>query len=222
MTRILRIHLVHLACAAAWLAVAAASLSIASTANACETQPDLHIEVTSKFGPAPVRNDYTLADIAGLARQQNRATDRALLGFYASEFGYTIDMAPQGDPLCPVRIETTVTLRLQHRLIEIGQDIATNSCAYPGALRHYRRLSEVDEQTVERFSAHTAAMLAQASPDLKQTYAPHAEDLDAALRDQIRAIVDKGIAPLHDARQDAQQAVNNSGELRQLASSCSI
>jgi hypothetical protein len=207
---------------AACLAVAVASLAVARAANACETPPDLHIEVTTRFEAAPVRSDYTLADIVALARQQHRDADRALLGFYASEFGYTIDLLPEGDPACPTLIEATVTFRLQHRLIEIGREAATNSCVYPGALRHYQRLAEVDEQTVEHFGPSTAATLVQASPTLKQTYAPHAEDLDTALRDQIRAVVDAAIAPLHGARQDAQQAVNNSSELKQLASACSI
>ena len=67
-----------------------------------------------------------------------------------------------------------------------------------------------------------AAALNKASPDLQQTYAPRRENLDNALRDQIRTVVDAAMAPLHHARQDAQEAVNNSGELRQLASSCSI
>jgi hypothetical protein len=201
---------------------AVASLAIGAAANACETLPDLHIGVTTKFDVAPVRGDYNLADIIALAHQQHRDTDRALLGFYASEFGYTVDLAPIGSPDCPARIDVIVTLRLQHRLIEIGREAAANACIYPAALRHYRRLAEADEQTVEHFGASVAAMLTQASPTLKQTHAPHAEDLDGALRDQIRAVVDAAIASLHAARQDAQQAINNSSELKQLASACSI
>jgi len=208
--------------AAACLAIAVASPTVGRAATACETPPDLHIEVMAKFDVAPVRNDYTLADIIALAHQQRRDAGRALLGFYASEFGYTIDVEPEGDRACPARIETIVTLRLQHRLIEIGQEAVTNVCVYPGALRHYRRLAETDEQTVARFVEIAATTLSQASDALRDTRAANAEDLDAALRDQVHAIVDKAIMPLHSARQDAQQAVNNAGELRQLASSCSI
>ena len=36
-----------------------------------------------------------------LARDQHRDVGRALLGFYASDFGYTIDLVPEGDPACP-------------------------------------------------------------------------------------------------------------------------
>ncbi|MEA2741573.1 MAG: hypothetical protein QOH05_4880 [Acetobacteraceae bacterium] len=222
MTSILPTAVVPSTRAAVCAAVAIAWLAVAPIASACETAPDLSIEVTSRFDTTPVRNDYTLADIAALARQQHRDLGRALLGFYTSAFGYTVDLLPEGDAVCPTRIATTVTLRLQNRLIEIGRDVAANSCVYPGALRHYRRLAAVDEQTVQRFGARAAAMLAQASPTLKQTHASHAEDLDAALRDQIRALVDRAVAPLHDARQDAQQAVNSAGELKQLASDCSI
>jgi hypothetical protein len=207
---------------AACFTFAAASLAFAHRVNACETPPDLHIEVTSKFDTPPVRNDYTLAHIAALARQQHRDNGRALLGFYIGEFGYVVDLVPEGDPVCPTRIQAIVTLRLEHRLIEIGQEAAASSCVYPGALRHYQRLAQVDEQTVERFGARVAAMLVQASPALKQTYAPHAEDLDATLRGQIQAVVDRATAPLQGMRQDAQQAVNSSDELKQLASSCSI
>lgn len=222
MTTTLPVKSVHSVRVAACFAVALAWLSVESAAAACQTLPDLHIGVSAKFDTTPVRSDYTIADIAALARKQNRDAGGALLGFYTSQFGYSIDIVPEGDPACPAQIEAVVTLRLQHRLIEVGQETAENDCVYPGALRHYRRLAEVDEQTVEHFSAHAAAMLAQASPVLKQTYAPLREDLDAALHDKIRAIVDEAIAPLHDARQDAQQAVNNSAELAQLASSCSI
>jgi len=174
-------------------AVAVASLAAERGASGCETEPDLHID-----------------------------TGRALLGFYASEFGYSVELAPEGDPVCPARIAATVTLRLQHRMIEIGQEAVTNSCVYPGALKHYRRLAEVDEQTVEQFSARTAGALGGAVPALRQTYAPRKEDLDAVLRDHIRAVVDGAIAPMHSARLDAQQAVNNANELSHLASSCSI
>jgi hypothetical protein len=222
MTSILPISVACSVRVAACFTFAAASLAFAHTVSACETLPDLHIEVKSKFDAPPVRNDYTLAHIAALARQQHRDNGRALLGFYISEFGYMVDLVPAGDPGCPSRIEAIVTLRLQHRLIEIGQEAAASSCVYPGALRHYQRLAQVDEQTVERFGARVAATLVQASPDLKQTYAPHAEDLDATLRGQIQAVVDRAIAPLHGMRQDAQQAVNSSDELKQLASSCSI
>jgi hypothetical protein len=222
MTSILPISVACSVRVAACFTFAAASLAFAHTVNACETPADLHIEVTSKFDTPLVRNDYTLADIAALARQQHRDTGRALLGFYTSEFGYMVDLVPAGDPVCPTRIEAIVTLRLQHRLIEIGQEAAASSCVYPGALRHYQRLAQVDEQTVERLGARAAAMLVQAGPALKQTYAPHAEDLDARLRSQIKAVVDQAVAPLHDMRKDAQQAVNSSDELKQLASSCSI
>jgi hypothetical protein len=208
--------------AAACVAITVALLAAARTAGACETLPRLHIEVATQFEAAPIRSDYSLAQIVTLAREQHRDVGRALLGFYASDSGYTIDLAPEGDPACPAEIRTVVTLRLQHRLIEIGEEAVANSCVHPGALRHYQQLAEVDEQTVERFGARAAAALNEASPDLQQTYSPRREDLDDALRDQIRAVVDAAIAPLHRARQDAQQAVNNSGELRQLASSCSI
>jgi hypothetical protein len=207
---------------AAAVAVVSAFSAARQTASACETHPDLHIDVTTKFDAVSVRNDYTLADIAELARQQHRDAGRALLGFYATEFGYRIDLMPEGDPACPARLDAVVTLLLQHRLIEIGQEAAENSCASKAALEHYRRLAQVDEQTVNRFGARAAAMLAQAGPALQQTYAHAPEDLDAALRDQIRAAVDDAIVPLHDARRDAQQAVNDSSGLRQLASSCSI
>jgi hypothetical protein len=219
MTRILSFGLCRLTICAA---VAVASLAAERGASGCETEPGLNIEVTTKFDPAPVRTDYSLANIAALAHQQHRDIDRALLGFYASEFGYSVELAPEGDPVCPARITATVTLRLQHRLIEIGQEVVTNSCVYPGALKHYRRLAEVDEQTVEQFSARTAEALGGAVPALRQTYAPRKEDLDAVLRDHIRAVVDGAIAPLHGARLDAQQAVNNANELSHLASSCSI
>jgi hypothetical protein len=204
------------------LAVAAVSLALARTVVACEIQPDLHIEVTSKFDVAAVRNDYSLAEIVAFARQQHRDAGRALLGFYTSEFEYTIDLVPEGDPICPAQIDATVTLQVQHRLIEIGREAAASSCVYPSALRHYHRLAQIDEQVIERFVATTATMLAQASPHLKLTQAAHPEDLNVALRGQIRSVVEAAIAPLHVARQDAQQAVNNSGELKQLASSCSI
>jgi hypothetical protein len=223
MTSILPVSVRHSRrAAAACLTVAVASLSAARATDACETLPRLHIEVATQFEVAPIRSDYSLAHIATLAREQHRDTGRALLGFYASDFGYTIDVMPEGDPACPAAIGTLVTLRLQHRLIEIGQEAAANSCVYPGALRHYQRLAEVDEQTVERFGARAAAALDEASPGLQQTYAPRREDLDDALRNQIRTVVDAAMAPLHRARQDALQAVNNSGELSQLASSCSI
>ena len=165
--------------------------------------PPLAYRSSDAVEAAPIRSDYWLAQIATLAREQHRDVGRALLGFYASDFGYTIDLAPEGDPACPAEIRTLVTLRLQHRLIEIGQEAAANSCLYPGALRHYQRLAEVDEQTVEHFGARAAAALDNASPDLQQTYAPRREDLDDALRDQIRTVVDAAIAPLHRARQDA-------------------
>ena len=221
MTDILPISVIHSARAAACLVVAVSSLSVTRAAEACET-PDLHIEVTTKFEAPAIHSDYTLAKIAALARQQHRDAGRALLGFYVTEFGYTIDLPPEGDQACPAHVDATVTLRLRRRLIEIGQEAAMNACLYPVALRHYRRLAAVDEQTVERSSAHVAMMLAQASPTLKQIYLPHPEDLDAALREQIRAVVDEAIAPLHNARRDAQQAVNNPDELKRLAHSCSI
>ena len=222
MTSILPISVAHAARAATCLAVAVVSLPFQHAASACETPADLNIEVTTKFETTPIRNDYTLGDIATLARQLHRATGRPLLGFYASEFGYTINLVPEGDQACPAHIETIVTLRLQHRLIEIGQEAATNSCVYPVALRHYRRLAKVDEQTVERFGARAAVMLGQASPALKQIHPAHAEDLDVALREQIRAVVDAAIARLDAARQDAKQSVNSSGEVKELTSSCAI
>jgi hypothetical protein len=219
MTNVFPVKVVHAVRAAACVAAAAFSLQVAC---ACETLPDLHIAVATKFDPATVRNDYTLDAIAALARQNHRDAGRALLGFYATEFSYTIDLAPVGDQACPSRIDGTVTLRLKHRVIEIGQEVAANSCVYPAAVQHYRRLAEADEQTIERFGVRTSAVLAQASDALKQNRAPEAPDLKTALRDQIRAVVDTAIAPLRDARQDAQQGVNNTSELRQLASSCSI
>jgi hypothetical protein len=158
-----------------------------------------------------------------LARhQQQQDAPQALLGFYAGEFGYTIDVSPVGDPACPARIEVGVTLRLQHRVIELSKEAVANSCVYPGALAHYTRLASVDEKTVEQFSARTAAALGQSVPKLKQTYAPSANQLDSALRQDIRAIVDEAIAALPEARRDAQRVVNNTDELRQLASACSI
>jgi hypothetical protein len=199
------------------------ALLAARVAAACETPPALHIEVTTKFDTVSVRNDSTLADIAALAHQRQSDTGRAsLLGFYAAEFGYTIDLLPEGDAGCPVRIDAVVTLHLQHRLIEIAREIVTNACAYAAALRHYRRLAQADEQTVAQFAPRAAAMLVQAGSALQQTYAPRGEDLDAALRDQVRAVVDPAVAPLHNARRAAQLAVNSDGELEKLASACSI
>jgi hypothetical protein len=210
------------ALAVATFVVATFLLCAAQTGVACETLPDLHIAVTAPLDAAQVNSDYTLAEIAALAGRLHRDTNRELLGFYTGEFSYQIDIAPAGDEACPARVEATVTLRLQYRLIEIGQEVVANPCLYPAALRHYRRLAEVDQQIVERFSARTAAMLTAAGPALKEIHPSHAEGRDAALREQIRGVVEQAIAPLHDARRDAQQAINNSAELSQLAHSCSI
>ena len=207
---------------AACFGIVVASAVLGRTTRACEALPDLHIKVTDAFDGTVVRNDYSLNEISALARQQHRDNNRALLGFYASEFDYTIDLVKYGDQACPAHVSTVVTLRLQHRVIEIGREAAANACVYPVALQHYRRLAEVDEQTVEQFSARVAAMLSQASPALQQIRSHDGKDLDAASREQIRAIVDAAIVPLHNARQDAQQAVNNPDELRQLAHACSI
>jgi hypothetical protein len=222
MARILPISVVPSGRVAACLAVAAVSLVLARTVDACERQPDVHIEVTSKFDVTGVRDDYSLAEIASLAHQAHRDANHALLGFYASEFAYTIDLAPDGDQACPGHIDSVITFRLQHRLIEMGRETTANTCVYPTALRHYKRLAEVDEHVVERASARAAAMLTQASQTLKQIHLSGTETLDTGLREQIRAVVDGAIAPMHGERQDAQQAVNNPRELQRLAHACSI
>jgi hypothetical protein len=222
MTSILPISVPCSVRVAACFTLAAASLVLAHRVNACETPPDLHIEVTAAFEPALVRSDYTVATIAALARQQHSDANRTLLGLYTSQFGYTIDVRAEAGQTCPVRIDTIVTLLLEHRLIEIGKEVAADTCLYPVALRHYRRLAEVDEQTVGRFSARTTAMLSRAASDLKRVQPSDTEDLNTAIRKEIRVVVDGTIAPLPAARRSAQQAVNNLDELTYLTHACSI
>jgi hypothetical protein len=207
--------------AMAILVVAIAAFFPPTATFACSTQPKLHITVGSQFDDLAQRSDFTLQDIQAMARGSG-VTDRQVLGFYRGQFGYTIDIMPQNDPECPARIEATVTFRLEHRVIQLGQQVATNTCLRPVAVKHYRRIAAADAEIVERYSAVAALALDRANSSLQQIRQAEADDGRATLRARIAALVEEAIKPLQDARRRVTQAINNSDELGQLASACAV
>jgi hypothetical protein len=202
--------------------LAAACILPANDVRACETAPDLRIEVTMRFDAPAVRSDYSLSDIADLARRSGRATEHKVFGFYTGEFGYDIDIAPDENAACPPRIDATVTLRLFQRLIEIGREAAANDCLNAISVTHYQHLAAVDQQVVTDFSAKVALAMNEASTEIAGARPARDGGHFTTLREHLAGVVERAIAGIRDARQASQTANNDPTELERAALACSI
>jgi hypothetical protein len=199
--------------AMAILVVAIAAFLSVNVARGCDLPPTLHISVDSRFDEPTPRNDYSLQEIQAMAAQNQGGSGRQVLGYYRGQFGYSIDIA-DNEGECPAQTNATVTFRLMHRVIQLGKQVAANNCLLPIALKHYRHIATADEQIVQQYGIAAATALNNARPLLRQI------DETGGLRARIGTVVEQAIKSLRDDRRRATQAVNNSDELRQLASAC--
>lgn len=186
------------------------SLSLTMPVSACPEPTTVAFDVIALHGTVYEATDYTLAQINEMAHRTDRSGKHAPLGFYSSDFGYTISE--------PVHL--AVTLMLSDRRIQIGKDLLAEPCLYALAREHYRRHAAADDVALSESTPAVEKSLQQVSLPRLQHDATRAGADREKLQVAVRVAVDQTLAQLEAQRANAREAVDTPEEVKKLSGTC--
>jgi len=190
----------------------------------CDGALQADTRVIAEREPVAAASNFSLDQIAKLAKRSGTAPDSAPLGFYTAQITDSVDVSLEHGVggACLPHIKVELHLQLARRRIEIGREVVSKPCLYDAVLTHYRKKAAADDAA---FAAYVDAVAAALRATPFAGAAAHAEaGLDDTTRTEaerwVTSVVDPLLQSFHGARAAAQRAVDTPEELRNLAQAC--
>jgi hypothetical protein len=190
----------------------------------CDGASTVDTRVVAEREPVAAASNFSLDQIADLAKRSGNAPGSAPLGFYTARVVDAVEVDVDHDVgvSCPPHIKVDLHLRLAQRRIEVGQEVVTKPCLYDVVLEHYRKKAAADD---DAFAVYVGAVAQELRVTRFAGAAGRADGgLDETTRTEVqqwvKSIVDQGWEPYHGARVAAQRAVDTPDEMRRLSRAC--
>ncbi len=198
------------------------SLSLTMPVSACPEPTTVAFDVIALHGTVYEATDYTLAQINEMAHRTDRSGKHAPLGFYSSDFGYTIsvNVSAIAETACSEPVHLAVTLMVSDRRIQIGKDLLAEPCLYALAREHCRRHAAADDVALSESTPAVEKSLQQVSLPRLQHDATRAGADREKLQVAVRVAVDQTLAQLEAQRANAREAVDTPEEVKKLSGTC--
>ena len=194
---------------------------INTSAHPCAILPRADVHVVATPGEVNIDTNFSLDQIAGLAREGGQSNDRPPLGFYVGTFQDTVGvtLTTSSGARCADRILIEVHMQIVNRHIAVGRELQQNPCLFSLALRHYKRKADADEAAIVRYADALAATL---SAMILPSSAIESQDSfyaagELRLEELVTSLIEKSIEQLHAARIASQQAVDTIEEMTRFA-----
>jgi hypothetical protein len=192
-----------------------------TSAHPCAILPRADVHVVAAPSEISLDTNFSLDQIAGLAREGGQSNDRPPFGFYVGTFQDTVGvtLTTSSGTRCADRILIEVRMQIANRHIAIGRELEQNPCLFSLALRHYKRKADADEAAIVRYANALAATLSAMtlpSGAIESQDAFYAAG-ELRIEELVTSLIEKSIEPLHTARIASQQAVDTIEEMTRFA-----
>ena len=183
--------------------------------------PEVALDVLAEHHPPAVRSSYHLDQIRDFAIRMGRPAKHEPLGFYASTFGYTVDVQPAAMemPGCKPAVTARVRLILGGRLVEIGADLQSRGCQRDVILSHYMLHAQYDDGALSTYANRAMEALGQIST-AELLGNPAQGNLVDNATESIRRAMDKVLLSYDKERAEAMALADNPEELNKLSNAC--
>ncbi len=183
--------------------------------------PEMALDVLAEHHPPTVRSSYNLDQIREFATHMGRPAKHEPLGFYASIFGYTVDVQQTavGMPGCKPAVAARVRLILGGRLVEIGADLQSHGCQRNVILSHYMLHAQYDDEALSAYANRAMDALGKISTTELLGNQAQGSLVDNAA-ESIRRTMDKVLLSYDNVRAEAMALADNPEELNKLTNAC--
>ena len=190
----------------------------------CQVNQPPTVKLVIQASPVRVYSDYSRAAIAGLADRVigNDVKDPA--GFFVASLSYKIKVLElsQSGARCDPSYQVELTALLDHRTIEVANDLPNARCSYGAAVTHYGRILAADEQAVVTASSDLGSALsvrlAGKFLDTNDHLSP--EEYRRTIVDLAKTVVDEHTPETLERRVRARAAVRDSDDVEAAIRSC--
>lgn len=206
-------------------ALVLASALVMVAADRCAEPPRVASGVAALHGEVVEAESFLLGDIQDMARRSGAVLAHPPLGFYRADSGYDYQVrtetqtSPDGTR-CGTLTTVTVRLMLVNRTVEIARDLRERGCDRDVVTQHYLKHAAADDRALSRHVQVLHQALVAAWPVIQQRLPASGTPDEAALRQAVDPVVVRSMAAAEQAQRAALAEVDNSGEVRALASSC--
>ena len=103
-----------------------------TSAHPCAILPRADVHVVDTPGEVNIDTNFSLDQIAGLAREGGQSNDRPPLGFYVGTFQDTVGvtLTTSSGARCADRILIEVHMQIVNRHIAVGRELQQNPCLF--------------------------------------------------------------------------------------------
>ncbi|GEM_PF-6596291 len=184
--------------------------------------PELALDIVAEHHPPAVRSSYSLGQIREFAARMGRPAKHEPFGFYASTFGYVVDVAPVAPAIkgCKPAVTARVRLVLGGRLIEVGSDIQNRHCQRDVILSHYMLHAQYDDKALSAYANRAMDALGQMPTAELLGGSPVPGTAVDAATEAIRHAMDKVLLSYERDRAEALTLADSPEELNRLAGAC--
>ncbi|MGE0372900.1 MAG: hypothetical protein AB7Q01_13530 [Gammaproteobacteria bacterium] len=193
---------------------------LTGTPPAAGCTPRLDLTVIAGHLPPAIRSTYDFDEIRALATRARRSLRHEALGFYASTFGYQVEVDLRTAPgsTCDV-VVAQVRLILGSRFIEIAKDLEARGCRRDIVVSHYMLHAQHDDRALSAY-ANRALEALKAQPEAHLLGDPGQRDPRDAVTASIQKIMDNVLESYDEERRNALAAADNDEELKRLSGAC--
>ena len=190
----------------------------------CAIPSTAEVHIVAQSSPASIDTNFTLDQIAGLARKFGDSNSRTPLGFYLGSFNDSVVVSLAHGPRseCTGRVRIDVRLQLTDRHIVVGHELAQQQCSFLAALNHYRKKAVADETTFAQYASALRTTLATISLPLEaiETEGIFYATGKSIVKKMVNDLIEHSVEPLHATRIASQKAVDTPDEMKRLAEAC--
>ncbi len=192
------------------------------TESACPRPTNTPIDVVISDSPVAIGADVPLARISEMANRTGWRGKHAPIGFYFSNFGYTIhaDTVDHGMAECTESIHVTITLVLTNRHVQIAKEWAVDPCKLKVARDHYLRHAAADNAVVVQLALALDAVSRQMPSPQPSGDASTGNDDRRKIELSVTTMVERGLGSLDNARANARETVDTPSEIRSVFGTC--
>jgi len=183
--------------------------------------PELDLDVVAEHHPPTVQSSYSLDQLREFATRLGRQGKHEVLGFYTSNFGYTVDVEPAKPAMsgCRPAVVAKVKMILGDRVIEIGADLQNRECRRDLILSHYMLHAQFDDRALTEYANRALDALRQ-MPTTELFGNPPQGNVKDTATEAIRRALDKVLLSYDREREQTLALADSPEELNKVAGAC--
>lgn len=199
-----------------------AVLNLAALLASNCVEPPVKASVLGDVGAITVATSLSLTQIKALSERVGGVRAHEPYGFYVSKVAYEIavQIGNGRHDICAGPVDIQVTVSLEGRHIEVGEELRQNACLFTAVASHYQRHAAADATVFRNYIPVVVSALDKAPLSMLVGIGGNSDGSNQKIARAVQDIIDPILHDMQAAQAVAVDAVDTPDEIEQLRPEC--